>query len=46
MADMAFDASTRNPQFFFLVSCKLPEVFVKALGVHLSAKSRPGMHVC
>ena len=31
VTDMARDASTRNPQFFLLVSCKLPEVFRKCL---------------
>ena len=31
VADMARDASTRNPQSFFLVSCELPEVFRKRL---------------
>ena len=31
LADMARDASTRNPQSFLLVSCKLPEVFRKRL---------------
>ena len=31
VADIARDASTRNPQSFLLVSCKLPEVFRKRL---------------
>ena len=31
VADMARDASTRNPQSLLLVSCKLPEVFRKRL---------------
>ena len=31
VADMARDASTRNPQSFLLVSCELPEVFRKRL---------------
>ena len=31
VADVARDASTRNPQSFLPVSCKLPEVFRKRL---------------
>ena len=32
VADMATDASTRNPQYILLVSCKFPEVFRQRLG--------------